>query len=162
MAASSSAILTLFTLVFAGPLCYALRFLYYRFLSTAASTLSKDDQPRDDVPLTQQRNEMDHNAKEPESDEEIVSSSSYMLGLLGYAIGIGNVWRFPYLVGQYGGGAFVFAYMVCLFFIAMPLYFIELGLGQYTRHGTIATFNSKYLAMVPSLVNLCIVLVVYW
>lgn len=51
----------------------------------------------------------------------------YTLGLLGYAIGIGNIWRFPYLVGKYGGGAFIFAYLVCLFLVAMPMYQMEMA-----------------------------------
>lgn len=131
MAASSSAILTLLTLVFAGPLFYACRFIYRRYFGlwsskSGDSALGGSDDSGDE-------------------HQEIVSSSSYMLGLMGYAIGIGNVWRFPYLVGQYGGGAFVFAYAVCLFLIAMPLYLVELGLGQHTRCGAIATLKSKLL-----------------
>lgn len=123
MAVSTSALLTLIALVFAGPLFYACRYVYRRFYPVPAVVGKEED--------------------DGHGDSEIVPSSSYMLGLLGYAIGIGNVWRFPYLVGQYGGGAFVFAYVVCLFLIAMPLYFVELGLGQHTRAGAIATLNSK-------------------
>lgn len=131
MAVSTSALLTLITLVFAGPLFYACRYVYRQFYPVVYK--------ESDSALG--RNEED---KDPShSEDEIVPSSSYILGLLGYAVGIGNVWRFPYLVGQYGGGAFVFAYVVCLFLIAMPLYFVELGLGQHTRAGAIATLNSK-------------------
>lgn len=123
MAASSSALLTLFALVFAGPLFYLCRYIYRRVYSP-------------DVPKP---------SSGEKDGEEIVSSASYMLGLVGYAVGIGNVWRFPYLVGKYGGGAFVFAYLVCLFLIAMPLYFVELGLGQHSRCGAIDTFSSTFV-----------------
>eukprot|EP00929_Paragymnodinium_shiwhaense_P059041 TRINITY_DN29558_c0_g1_i1.p1 TRINITY_DN29558_c0_g1~~TRINITY_DN29558_c0_g1_i1.p1 ORF type:complete len:639 (-),score=145.59 TRINITY_DN29558_c0_g1_i1:322-2238(-) len=75
------------------------------------------------------------------SVREEQGSTGYLLGLLGYAIGIGNLWRFPYLVGKYGGGAFVFAYLCCLVMIAIPLYLMELVMGQYTRRNTIGCFN---------------------
>jgi hypothetical protein len=131
MAVSTSALLTLIALVFVGPLFYLCRFLFRRFYA-----------PTEKVPTSSLGG---NEGNKDDNEDEIVSSSSYMLGLLGYAVGIGNVWRFPYLVGQYGGGAFVFAYVVCLFMIAMPLYLVELGLGQYTRHGAIATLNSKFV-----------------
>lgn len=46
------------------------------------------------------------------------------------AVGLGNVWRFSYLVGTYGDGAFVFAYLVCLCIIVLPLYLVECALGN--------------------------------
>ena len=144
MGASSSAVLILFALVFAGPLFYFGRYLYRLRFGEAAP--NKSCEGRDDVPLAQSQLKKAKSGESDdtkEDDDEEVSHASYMLGLLGYAVGIGNVWRFPYLVGSYGGGAFVFAYIVCLFLIAMPLYFVELGLGQYTRVGNIETMNSK-------------------
>ena len=131
MAASSSAILTLLALIFAGPLFYACRHVYRQFFPVEKkASVSSLGGHSDDEHVS--------------NSDEVVSHASYMLGLLGYAVGIGNVWRFPYLVGQYGGGAFVFAYAVCLLLIAMPLYLVELGMGQFTRCGAIATLNSKY------------------
>jgi len=81
-------------------------------------------------------------AAEEEDEADEVDTTSYILGLLGYAIGIGNVWRFPYLVGKYGGGAFVFAYLLCLFTCALPLFMLELGLGQWTHKFFIDTYNT--------------------
>lgn len=72
---------------------------------------------------------------------EKLKSAEYMVVLIGYAIGIGNVWRFPYLVGKYGGGAFVFAYVVCLFLAAIPLFFMELIMGQFTRRAPVQCFG---------------------
>merc|ERR1712232_602310 len=74
-------------------------------------------------------------------EREEQSTTGYTLGLLGYAIGIGNLWRFPYLVGKYGGGAFLVAYFCCLLAIAIPLYLMELVLGQYTRRNTLNCFR---------------------
>ena len=51
------------------------------------------------------------------------------------AIGLGNVWRFSYLVGKYGGGTFVFAYLVCLGLIVLPLAIVEAGLGKGIQGG---------------------------
>jgi len=73
---------------------------------------------------------------------EQTDSVSYLFTLLGYAIGLGNVWRFPYLVGKWGGGAFVLAYLVCLFLIAMPLYLMEMSMGHYTRKSTLDCFRT--------------------
>jgi SNF family Na+-dependent transporter len=59
---------------------------------------------------------------------------------MGYAIGIGNVWRFPYLCGKYGGGTFVFVYLFCLVFVAFPLFFLEMVVGQFYQKGPVFCF----------------------
>merc|ERR1719491_1867672 len=64
----------------------------------------------------------------------------YLLSLLGYSIGIGNLWRFPYLVGANGGGAFVFAYLVCLFLVSIPVFLSELAIGNQTRKSCLNCF----------------------
>ncbi len=58
-----------------------------------------------------------------------------IMSMAGMAIGLGNVWRFPYLVGKYGGGTFVFAYLVCLGLIVLPLAIVEAGLGKGIQGG---------------------------
>lgn len=64
----------------------------------------------------------------------------YLISLVGYAVGIGNVWRFPYLVGKYGGFAFIIAYLFCLFLCSLPFYLMELGMGQHVKLSVIETF----------------------
>lgn len=70
-----------------------------------------------------------------------------IMSMAGMAIGLGNVWRFPYLVGAYGGGAFVFAYLVCLLLIVIPLAVVEAGLGKGIQGGELDAWteilNSK-------------------
>eukprot|EP00659_Diplonema_papillatum_P020703 gene20703-31903_t len=73
-----------------------------------------------------------------------VSSLDYMISLMGYAIGIGNLWRFPYLVGRWGGGSFVLAYLICLVLVASPMYFLELTWGQSTRRSTMNCFRTMH------------------
>ncbi|MCE7057405.1 sodium-dependent transporter [Algoriphagus sp. AGSA1] len=58
------------------------------------------------------------------------SSLGFIMAAAGSAVGLGNIWRFPYLVGEYGGGAFVFVYIICVLLIALPLLFNEIAIGR--------------------------------
>lgn len=57
----------------------------------------------------------------------------FALALIGSAMGLGNIWKFPYLVGQYGGSAFVLAYLACVVAVGVPLMVAELMLGRRSR-----------------------------
>ena len=52
---------------------------------------------------------------------------------LSFQVGIGNVWRFPYLAYQNGGGAFLFPYIILLIFVGKPMYYMEAAIGQFAR-----------------------------
>jgi len=58
------------------------------------------------------------------------SNFTFMLTALGYAAGFGSVWRFPYLVFKNGGGTFLVPYFFLLFTLAIPLFYLEISLGQ--------------------------------
>lgn len=58
------------------------------------------------------------------------SSLGFIMAAAGSAVGLGNIWRFPYLVGENGGGAFVFVYILCVLFIGLPLLLNEIALGR--------------------------------
>lgn len=67
---------------------------------------------------------------ESEERGQFGSSLGFIMAAAGSAVGLGNIWRFPYLVGENGGGAFVFVYIICVLLIALPLLFNEIALGR--------------------------------
>uniref|UniRef100_A0A665TR21 Transporter n=1 Tax=Echeneis naucrates TaxID=173247 RepID=A0A665TR21_ECHNA len=66
----------------------------------------------------------------------------YLLTCIGFAVGLGNVWRFPFLCQIYGGGAFLIPYLIALVFQGLPLLYLELAIGQRLRMGSIGVWNS--------------------
>ncbi|XP_072529448.1 inactive sodium-dependent neutral amino acid transporter B(0)AT3 [Salminus brasiliensis] len=66
----------------------------------------------------------------------------YLLTCIGFAVGLGNVWRFPFLCQIYGGGAFLIPYLIALVFEGLPLLYLELAIGQSLRKGSIGVWNS--------------------
>lgn len=78
----------------------------------------------------------------------------------GSAVGLGNIWRFPYVVGQNGGGAFVFVYVLCVILIGLPLIYNEVALGRLTGRNTIGAFKStganKFWVFTGAVLALCV------
>ena len=59
-----------------------------------------------------------------------------ILAMAGSAIGLGNIWRFPYMVGQTGGAAFIILYLVCCLLLSLPIFLAEAVIGHRTHAGT--------------------------
>ncbi len=88
--------------------------------------------------------------------EQWSSKWGFLLAAIGGAVGLGNIWRFPYITGEYGGGAFVLVYLIAVFLIAIPILIGELSLGKRghkdivsgTRNVAIAAGRSPRWALV--------------
>lgn len=64
-----------------------------------------------------------------------------LVAMAGSAIGLGNLWRFPYLVGSYGGAAFIFVYIFCVFLLCLPIFMSEVIVGRRSRSNAYGAFK---------------------
>ncbi len=76
-----------------------------------------------------------------EKRESFGSRLGFLLVSAGCAIGIGNVWRFPYITGQYGGAAFVLLYLIFLVVMGWPVMTMEFAVGEPQRRAQESAFR---------------------
>ena len=68
------------------------------------------------------------------------SRLGFILAAAGSAVGLGNIWKFPYIAGENGGGAFVLVYLICIVLVGLPIMIAELMIGRHTRKDAIGAF----------------------
>ena len=71
---------------------------------------------------------------------------AFLLASVGFAVGLGNIWRFPYVTGENGGAAFVAVYLFCVFVIGVPILMAELFIGRRGGLSPSASMQSVALA----------------
>ena len=69
------------------------------------------------------------------------SRMAFILAVTGSAVGLGNIWKFPYIAGENGGGAFVLVYLLCVFAIGLPIMMSEVLIGRRGRRNPVATMQ---------------------
>ena len=74
--------------------------------------------------------------------ESFKSRLGFLLVSAGCAVGIGNVWRFPFIVGQNGGGLFVLLYLIMLVVLGLPVLTMELAVGRASRKSAVLAYRA--------------------
>ncbi|MEJ2419237.1 MAG: sodium-dependent transporter, partial [Exilibacterium sp.] len=70
---------------------------------------------------------------------------TFILAATGSAVGLGNIWKFPYIAGENGGGAFVLVYLLCLALVGVPIMMAEVLLGRRGRQSPVNAMRSLAL-----------------
>lgn len=76
-----------------------------------------------------------------ETREQWGSRLGFILAAIGSSIGLGNIWKFPYLAGANGGGAFVLVYLACILIVGLPIMIAEIVIGRHTEKDPVGAFK---------------------
>lgn len=74
---------------------------------------------------------------------------AFILAAVGSAVGLGNLWKFPYMAGANGGGAFVLIYLLCIAAVGVPIFIAELYIGQKGQKNAVASFEATHEKNTP-------------
>lgn len=77
------------------------------------------------------------------------SRLAFILAAAGSAVGLGNIWKFPYITGVNGGGAFVAVYLVCIALVGMPIFIAELYIGRQAQANVVRAFEVTHRPRTP-------------
>ncbi|MFQ6674200.1 MAG: sodium-dependent transporter, partial [Fidelibacterota bacterium] len=75
-----------------------------------------------------------------EKREHWGSRVGFILAAAGSAVGLGNIWKFPYIAGENGGAAFVFVYLICIAVVGLPVLIAEILMGRTTQRNPVGAF----------------------
>ncbi len=82
------------------------------------------------------------NEKKHKNSERFSTGLGVLMATLGSAVGLGNIWKFPYLTGNNGGAAFLFVYIICTILVGFPILVAEHALGRKGRGDAVSTFEN--------------------
>ena len=82
------------------------------------------------------------NEKKYKNSERFSTGLGVLMATLGSAVGLGNIWKFPYLTGNNGGAAFLFVYIICTILVGFPILVAEHALGRKGRGDAVSTFEN--------------------
>ena len=78
--------------------------------------------------------------------EQWSSRMGFLMAAIGFAVGLGNIWRFPYITGENGGGVFIVVYLICVFCIGVPILMGEILIGRRGRLSPVGAMRTVALA----------------
>ena len=111
-------------------------------LKLSASYLTSDEEKkRAEMKFDGEMSPSEVGSVEEGEREQWTSGLDFFLASLGYAVGVGNVWRFPYLCYKNGGGTFLIPYFVFMFLIGIPMVYLEFSVGQFTSKGPLLSWK---------------------
>lgn len=77
------------------------------------------------------------------NENKFSNRRTFILAAIGAAVGLGNIWKFPYIVGEHGGGAFILVYLGAILLTGIPIFMAELYIGKSTRTDVVSAFPRK-------------------
>ncbi|MFQ5453146.1 MAG: sodium-dependent transporter, partial [Candidatus Zixiibacteriota bacterium] len=99
---------------------------------------------------------MPNNSQNPQIENAVLSKRGnwtsrlgFILAAAGSAIGLGNIWKFPYITGDYGGGAFVLVYLICVVLVGLPLMTAELMIGRRSQKNPVGAYRKLHHDSTP-------------
>lgn len=92
--------------------------------------------PRPILPLPEK-------AQDPEQPEreQWGKGVEFLMSCIAMSVGLGNVWRFPFIALQNGGGAFLIPYLIVLLLVGRPIYYLEMCIGQFASRGSVKVYD---------------------
>ncbi|XP_077980097.1 sodium- and chloride-dependent GABA transporter 1-like [Glandiceps talaboti] len=136
-----------------------------------AITVDKDRRTNDD---SDAEDDVEKGDDEKSGEEEDRggwdSKADFILAVIGYAVGLGNIWRFPYLCYKNGGGVFLIPYTICLVLLGIPMFYLEIGFGQYLQVGGLSVWEVVPVfkgvgygsATIASMLNIYYIVIIAW
>ncbi|WP_446898221.1 sodium-dependent transporter [Clostridium sp. LBM24168] len=99
--------------------------------------------------------------------EGFSSGLAVFFATLGSAVGLGNVWKFPYMVGTNGGGAFLFVYLMCVLFVGLPVMISEIFIGRRTKKNVMGAIkklkpNQSFWKVIPIFGMITVYLIMFF